>query len=62
MSRHSPDRDSRDEVPVASREDEIAAPTAGEPASGAPDASDPVRSAFDRGVVWCARGAAWLVF
>ncbi|REC96280.1 TRAP transporter small permease subunit [Kushneria indalinina] len=25
-------------------------------------APDPVRSALDRGVVWCARSAAWLVF
>ncbi|MFC0268933.1 TRAP transporter small permease subunit [Kushneria aurantia] len=25
-------------------------------------APDPVRSTFDRGVVWCARGAAWLIF
>ncbi|KXS37341.1 MAG: hypothetical protein AWU55_2463, partial [Halomonadaceae bacterium T82-2] len=25
-------------------------------------APDEARSAFDRGVLWCARGAAWLVF
>jgi len=40
------------------REDELAAPVAGE----ATTQPDPVRSVFDRGVVWCARGAAWLVF
>ncbi|NUJ61306.1 TRAP transporter small permease [Halomonas taeanensis] len=32
------------------------------PATAEDQAPDPVRSAFDRGVVWCARGAAWLVF
>ncbi len=48
--------------PGAPHDDELAAATAGEPASGAPSDDDPVRSAFDRGVVWCARGAAWLVF
>ncbi|MEC9482355.1 MAG: TRAP transporter small permease, partial [Halomonas sp.] len=42
----------------ATHEDELAGPTSGEPST----APDPVRSAFDRGVVWCARGAAWLVF
>ena len=54
MSRDSRRRDS---TPVT-HEDEIAGPTSGEPST----APDPVRSTFDRGVVWCARGAAWLVF
>jgi len=44
--------------------DELATATAGEPA-GAPAEGgivDEARSAFDRGVLWCGRGAAWLVF
>ncbi|WP_245184409.1 TRAP transporter small permease subunit [Halomonas salinarum] len=32
------------------------------PATAEGQAPNPVRSTFDRGVVWCARGAAWLVF
>ncbi|WP_240724794.1 TRAP transporter small permease subunit [Onishia niordana] len=32
------------------------------PATAEDQAPNPVRSTFDRGVVWCARGAAWLVF
>ncbi|MBB3189854.1 TRAP transporter small permease subunit [Halomonas cerina] len=49
---------SRNDDHVAPGEDELVPATAGEPE---PE-PDPVRSAFDRGVVWCARGAAWLVF
>ena len=33
-----------------------------EPESAPDEAPDEARSAFDRGVLWCARGAAWLVF
>ncbi|SDG59597.1 TRAP-type mannitol/chloroaromatic compound transport system, small permease component [Onishia taeanensis] len=38
-------------------DDDVAAAQANETA-----ADDKSRNAFDRGVVWCARGAAWLVF
>ncbi|MGB8713927.1 MAG: TRAP transporter small permease subunit [Onishia taeanensis] len=38
-------------------DDDLAAAQADETA-----ADDKSRNAFDRGVVWCARGAAWLVF
>ena len=41
-----------------SHEDELAAPSAGETTTQ----PDPVRNGFDRGVVWCGRVAAWLVF
>jgi len=41
-----------------SRNDERAEVPPAEPES----APDEARSAFDRGVLWCARGAAWLVF
>tara|TARA_B100000700_G_scaffold11799_2_gene12062 strand:+ start:1179 stop:1796 length:618 start_codon:yes stop_codon:yes gene_type:complete len=53
MSRQS----QRHEAAGVTRDDELVAATAGEP-----EPSDPTRSAFDRGVTWCARGAAWLVF
>ncbi|SFI25969.1 hypothetical protein SAMN04487959_1411, partial [Modicisalibacter xianhensis] len=43
----STDKDNR----PLKHEDEIAGPTSGEPST----APDPVRSTFDRGVVWCAR-------
>ncbi len=39
-------------------EDELAGPTSGE----ATTQPDPVRSRFDKGIVWCGRGAAWLIF
>ena len=45
-----------DEDPLMSDEDDRV------PATGKDHAPNPVRSTFDRGVVWCARGAAWLVF
>ncbi|MCP1343871.1 hypothetical protein BIS07_16680, partial [Halomonas sp. FL8] len=41
----------KDNRPVK-HEDEIAGPTSGETST----VPDPVRSTFDRGVVWCARG------
>lgn len=41
-----------------SRNDDSAAALPSEPES----APDVARSAFDRGVLWCARGAAWLIF
>jgi len=58
MSRHSHRRDAHEDGSVTPREDELAVPAAGEPTTQ----PDLVRSTFDRGVVWCARGAAWLVF
>lgn len=41
-----------------SRNDDQAAAVPSEPES----APDVARSAFDRGVLWCGRGAAWLIF
>ncbi|WP_227368605.1 TRAP transporter small permease subunit [Halomonas sp. M20] len=38
--------------------DELAGPIAGETTTQ----PDPVRSRFDKGIVWCGRGAAWLIF
>ncbi|WP_168013840.1 TRAP transporter small permease subunit [Halomonas salinarum] len=53
MSRQS----QRHEADGVTQDEELVAP-----ASGPPKPSVPARSVFDRGVIWCARGAAWLVF
>ncbi|WP_456267338.1 TRAP transporter small permease [Kushneria sp. AK178] len=52
-------RDSRSQDGVIKSSDPELAQPDHESSERAPD---PVRSNLDRGVVWCARGAAWLIF